>query len=222
MGRPGLKYVDSDPGASPETPVFVVFHGYGADMHDLAPIASEIALPRPLRWIFPDAPLSLNPGRMWFSIDIEGLERAQQTGEPWEISQRVPPELEDTRAQVFDFLASLGVPWSRLILGGFSQGAMLAVDLSLRSPEPPRGLVILSGSLIDENGWKALAPRRAGLPFFQSHGSADPILPYRGARALEALLKGAGLKGEMLRFENGHAITPEVIQGLTRFLGALL
>ena len=209
--------------APPDAPTIVIFHGYGADGADLAPIAQEIRLPRPARWLFPDAPLPLDwGGRAWFQIDVQSIDRAQRTGKPVDWSDSDPAALEDARSAAGDFIESLRVPWQKLILGGFSQGAMIATDLALRAPESVRGLAVLSGNLINAKHWAELAPRRKGLPFFMSHGSADPILGFQGALRLEKLLKDAGLEGSLLRFEGGHAIPPEVLDGLGAFLSRLV
>ncbi|MDE2039173.1 MAG: hypothetical protein KGO96_06265 [Elusimicrobia bacterium] len=201
----------------------VLFHGYGADGADLAGLAQALALPRPARWLFPDAPLSLEwGGRAWFPIDAAAIERAQRAGTPLDWSDSGAGDLERAAATAGEFLQALGAGWGDLILGGFSQGAMLAAELALRAPENPRGLVLLSGNLINAAAWRRLAPARRGLPFFQSHGSVDPILGFPGALKLEALLRGAGLKGRLLRFEGGHAIAPEVLESLRDFLSRLV
>lgn len=204
-------------------PTIVLFHGYGADGADLAPLAAELDLPRPARWLFPNAPLPLDwGGRAWFQIDVQSIEKAQSTGKPVDWSGSDPAALEDARSAAGEFIESLRVPWQKLILGGFSQGSMIATDLALRAPESVRGLAILSGNLINAKHWAELAPRRKGLPFFMSHGSADPILGFAGALRLEKLLTDAGLDGKLLRFEGGHAIPPEVLGGLAAYLGKLV
>lgn len=209
--------------AAAGAPVVVFFHGYGADGADLAPLAFELDLPRPARWLFPDAPLSLGEwgGRSWFPIDTADIERAQSSGQSIDWSDRVPP-MQQASDQALEFLAALGVPWSKLILGGFSQGSMLALDLALRAPENPLGLVVLSGNLIKSRDWSLLAPKRKGLPFFQSHGIVDPILGLPGALKLEGLLKSAGLSGTLLKFEGGHSIPPEALSALRDFLAKLV
>lgn len=200
----------------------VLFHGYGADAADLAGLAREIPLERSVRWIFPEAPLELDfGGRAWFPIDVQELERAQRFGKAVDWSAAEPKGLAEAHQAAGEFLMSLGVPLNRLVLGGFSQGAMLATDLTLSAPEAPLGLVILSGNLIKEKVWRESAPRRAGLPFFQSHGIADPILGFQGAKRLESLLQEGGLEGRLLAFEGGHSIPPEAAESLGRFLQEL-
>ena len=66
----------------------------------------------------------------------------------------------------------------------------------------------------------ALAPKKKNLPFFQSHCSADPILGFQEALALEKALKAAGWEGSLRRFEGGHSITPEVIEEFGAWLDA--
>lgn len=153
-------------------------------------------------------------GRAWFHIDGEALER--------DYSALRPDGMDEARRAALDFISALDLPWGNLVLGGFSQGAMLATELALGAPEAPRGLMILSGSLVDERQWAKLAARRRGLPFFQSHGSADPILSFRLALRLEALLRGAGLEGKLLRFEGGHSIPSEAVEAMGAFLRELV
>ena len=219
-----LEAVDFNPKAA--GPVIVFFHGYGADAADLAPLAGEIALPKPVRWVFPDAPIAIplgpyTTGRAWFNLDVERFQKAQLAGTTIDMSQMEPEGLAQARETALEFLRALGVPWDRLILGGFSQGAMLAADLSLRAEKPPRGLVVLSGSLISESIWKKLAPARKGLPFFLSHGTADSILGYSGAQQLDRVFQEAGLAGQLLTFDGGHEIPPEVMASLGEFLSRL-
>lgn len=200
-----LKALDYDePGAALTV---VLFHGYGADAHDLAPLRKFIPRRSPLRWVFPDA-----PGRMWWPIDERALMERR-----WD-PEREPAGLAQTRERVMSFLESLRTPWDRLVLGGFSQGAMLAVDLTLRAPAAPAGLAALSASIITESKWRRLAGGRAGLRFFQTHGTYDEILPFELARRLEALLRDGGLQGELLSFEGGHMIPAEGLSALGAYL----
>ena len=203
-------------------PVVVFFHGYGANGADLAPLASELGLERPARWLFPDAPLTLDFGGLaWFAIDVAAIEQAQRTGKAVDWSDRQPPGFDDAAAAAEEFLAALETPLENVVLGGFSQGAMLAVELALRANVSPRGLAVLSGNLIRQKRWRELAPQRAGLKFFQSHGLADPILGYQGARRLEALLREGGLVGRLHPFEGGHAIPAQTAQALAAWLDSL-
>jgi phospholipase/carboxylesterase len=209
------------PAAAPNALTVLCLHGYGADMRDLAPLAPEIPVERPVRWIFPNAPEILDwGGRAWFPIDVAAFEEAQRTGKPRDLSGGEPQGMAESRLALQAFIEALGAPWDKLVLMGFSQGAMMAVDLALRAPKAPAGVAILSGTFVDKKTVAALAPKRAGLSFFQSHGSVDPILGFQEALKLEGALKAAGWAGELRRFEGGHGIPPELLPELGEWLHA--
>ena len=79
-------------------------------------------------------------------------------------------------------------PGAKVVLGGFSQGAMLACDTALREGPKLAGLVVLSGTLVAEAEWAALFPTLRGTPVFQSHGTFDPLLPFQAAAMLRDLI----------------------------------
>jgi len=208
---------------SPEAKALTVvgLHGYGADMRDLAPLAAEIPVSRPIRWIFPDGPETLEwGGKAWFPIDVAAFEENSRTGKPRDLSGREPEGMAAARAQLKAALDELAAPPDRLVLMGFSQGAMMALDAALRAPRAPAGVAILSGTLVDRAALAKLAPSKKGIPFFQSHGSVDPILGFAQALALEAELKSAGWSGSLRKFEGGHGIPPEIIEELGAWLDA--
>jgi len=207
------------PNDAPDALSVVVLHGYGADMRDLFPLAEELETKRPIRWLFPDAPEKLDwGGRAWFPIDVAAFEEAQRTGKPRDLSLRAIPGMEWAREELQRFLKEAGAVAERLVLMGFSQGAMLAVDLAARAEAAPAGVVILSGTLVDKPSLGGLAPAKKGLPFFMSHGSVDPILGFAQARALEKVLVESGWKGQLQRFEGGHAVPGEVLETLRKWL----
>jgi phospholipase/carboxylesterase len=207
------------PNTDPAALTVICMHGYGADMRDLAPLAGELETKRPVTWFFPDAPEVLDwGGRAWFPIDVAAFEESQRAGTPRDLSLKEPAGLEWAREELQRFIKALEKPWENIVLMGFSQGAMLAVDLALRAEAPPAGVVILSGTLVDKQKAAELAPLRKGMPFFQSHGSVDPILGFPQARALEKVLTEAGWRGQLRRFEGGHAIPAEILEALAGWL----
>lgn len=216
-GLDAIEFVSEDPKAL----TVVCLHGYGADMRDLAPLAPEIPVGKPVRWLFPDGPEVLEwGGRAWFPIDVAAFEEAQRAGKPRDLSTGEPEGMAESRAELQAFVSELGAPWDRLVLMGFSQGAMMAVDAALRAPQAPAGVAILSGTFVDKKTVLKLAPERAGLPFFMSHGSVDPILGFQEALKLEDALKTAGWKGALRRFEGAHGIPPQLLPELGAWLSA--
>ncbi len=192
----------------------ILFHGYGASADDLAPLRQ---LSPEHTWLFPQGPLEAFPGRAWFPIDIEAICEATARGEA-PFGKHFPPELTEMKAQLKRFLKALAIPPEDCILGGFSQGAIVATDLVLSSEQKMGGLMVFSGTLANEENWGRTP--HAGIPFFQSHGKQDPILLFHQAEALEKLLQKVGLQGQLNAFEGGHEIPQEILLKARDFLCA--
>ena len=216
-------------------PLLVLLHGFGAPGTDLVPLFRAVRVPRDVRFAFPAAPLLLDPTappelapRAWWMFDIARLQRAIAEGDASALGlakEPPPPGMPEARALVEEFLDAceekLGAPRERVVLGGFSQGSMLACDVALRSERPPARLVILSGAPISEPEWRALAKKRAGLRVLQSHGRSDPILPFAGGEYLRDLLREGGLEVEWMPFGGGHGIPDGVVDRLGPFVAEL-
>lgn len=140
--------------------------------------------------------------------------------------REAPSELPVLRETMFRLLADLegeeGIPVSRVVLGGFSQGAMLAADIALHLPVSPAGLCVFSGTLLDADEWTRLAPARRGMPALLSHGRQDPLLSFRTAEALRDLFVKAGVAVQFVPFDGPHTIAPEGFAAFVAFLSALL
>lgn len=210
----------------------VLLHGFGAPGEDLVGLAGEVAAPAGTTFVFPEAPLDLGAlgfpvfgdARAWWMIDVGRWERAARSGDIAGVMNEVPVGLAEARRGLLtlvDALEASGTPTSRMVLGGFSQGSMVATDLVLRDPRTFGGLAILSGAPVAFEEWKTRMPERRGLPVFQSHGSADPILPWRAGEALHRAFEAAGQELRFERFDGGHGIAPSVLHAFGAWLDHL-
>ncbi len=230
----GLSCQIVDGRSDPTSPGLVVIlcHGYGAPGTDLVPISWNMSVHYPeladrVVYVFPSAPYSLEEqglfdGRAWWHVDIGRLTMSIERGELRALRNELPEDLADSRQKLLKLVdeaqVNFGVPASRIVLGGFSQGSILATDAALRMPESPGALCIWSGTLMCETVWSELAIARRGLPVLQSHGRRDPLLPFAAAVWLRDLLVAAGLQVDFCEFEGDHTIPLEVLE---RF-GALM
>lgn len=201
-----------------------MFHGYGADAYDLRSLSEVLGDSSTTHWIFPQGihAVPIGPGwmgRAWWQLNMRDLEGGIPDMEAW--SNHEPQGMVELREKMLSWISSFEPDWSRVVLGGFSQGAMLATDLFLHAPQAPKGLVIFSGALINKPNIKKVAHQREGSRFFQSHGRQDPILPYRGASQLESLLTSSGLKGSLYSFDGTHEIPMNAIQKANEYLKSL-
>ncbi|TSC33646.1 alpha/beta hydrolase [Corallococcus sp. Z5C101001] len=226
LGELNCHVVDALPeGAKPALAV-VLSHGFGAPGSDLVALAPELmnAAPRlaeAVRFVFPEAPLTLEHlgmagGRAWFEIPMAILMGQQRDWEQYSLA--VPPGMPAARRALMSTVAALQLPFQRIVLGGFSQGAMMSTDVALRLEESPAGLCLLSGAQVAGEEWKAKAHARPSLPVFQGHGRQDAVLPYAEGERLRGLLTGAGMPVEFLPFDGGHTIITEELEQLAAFL----
>ena len=219
---------------APARAAVLLCHGYGAGGDDLVALADDIAQRAPaaaaqVRFIFPEAPHALGGGRAaWWHFNVDALLQAYQRDAPAVLQQlraHTPDGLAGARRLlrgcVDAVLQQTNLPMHQLLLGGFSQGAMLATDVTLHLEEPPAGLVVMSGALIDEVQWRKRAPLRRGLHVLQSHGTSDPLLPFDNAQALNSLLRDAGWVGEFMPFAGGHTIASHVVDRLAAWIAQL-
>jgi len=213
-----------------EGPLVFLLHGFGAPGDDLVALWRYLKVPEEIRFVFPAAPLKLDMGfgdaRAWWMLDLERVTRARALGQWEELSQEIPRGLAPARNQVLDLLAvateELTAPSESIVLGGFSQGAMLSTDLALHSDIPLAGLVLLSGTVIAKQEWLSRLPNRQGLSVFQSHGTDDVILPFTAAQELRTHIQTAGLPIRWIEFPGGHEIPFQVLEHLGTFLQCVL
>lgn len=216
----------------PDAPILaVLLHGFGAPGTDLVSLAGEIARSAgapPVRYVFPEAPLELvghGNARAWWMLDLARLEEDLRRGAPRDRRDEVPAGLPDARAQLLRLLdqleARFAAPGARLVLGGFSQGAMLALDAALHRARPPAGLILMSSTLINAAALTPRMPSLRGIPVLLSHGRSDALLPHAAAEVLRDRLRAAGAAVEWHTFIGGHEIPRVVISAAGAFLRTL-
>ncbi|WP_141732269.1 alpha/beta hydrolase [Oligoflexus tunisiensis] len=201
----------------------ILLHGYGADFRDLASLAVELDPEENYDWYFPNGilPVAIGPhveGRAWFPIDMVALQASLQTGNRRPFADRVPEGLTRASEAIQELLGTVQKTHKTVVLGGFSQGAMVSLDVSLHSPEKPAALVQLSGSLVAMPRWEPQLARLAGIKVFQSHGQGDPILPFDASEDLARLFKQYEYELEFVHFPGGHEIPWNVMTSLRKFL----
>jgi phospholipase/carboxylesterase len=211
-------------GPTDATVTCVLLHGFGAPGDDLVSLAG--AIDAPARFVFPAAPLELSGmyggARAWWLLDLAKLEEELRRGTPRDRRAEAPEGLPAARESVTRLLeavqARFSVPDERLVIGGFSQGAMVSLDVALHRARRIGGLVGMSGTLLAEDEWGPRMPHLAGVPVLMSHGRTDALLPYHLAELLRDKLTTAGALVEWLPFVGGHEIPLGVLEALSRFL----
>jgi phospholipase/carboxylesterase len=200
----------------------VLLHGYGMDPQGLAPFSHSLGVP--LLYLLPEGPLrAAIGGHGWWMSTLEAA-RESRARAPRDLAALEPPGLDLARGRLTTFLdaavAEFATP--RWVLGGFSQGGMLALDLALRGTHRPAGLLLCSASRIALRQWTPHAGRLAGLPVLVSHGTRDPDVAFSAGEALRDFVAAGGARVDWLPFEGGHEMPLSVWRGVRKFLRGLL
>ena len=204
-------------------PTLVLLHGYGSSAERWAPFTQWIRWPERGRFVFPQAPdVTVPPdgpsdGRAWWRLDLASHIPPGQSVP--DLSATQPPGLKAAASLVEDLLESVErSPGGPIVLGGFSQGAMVASEVAFRSDARLRALVLLSGTIVDEASWERHFDSRRGMPVFLAHGRSDTVLPFAVADRFRAKLEAAGVRVTWVPFDGGHEIPAAVIIALNTFI----
>lgn len=210
--------IEIETAPSPRASV-IVLHGLGADGTDFVPVADEMDLESagPVRWVFPHAPMrpvTVNGGyvmRAWY--DIAGPDLARREDEAGLRASREAVEALIARER------ARGVPASRIVLMGFSQGCAMALMTGLRHADALAGIVGLSGYLpLAATTAAERSDASRAVPVFLAHGTHDPVVPIGRALASRDALLALGQPVAWHDYPIEHTVSVEELRDLERWL----
>jgi phospholipase/carboxylesterase len=194
------------PAAAEAAGALVLLHGRGADEQDLFPLLDALDPQRRYHGYTPRAPLALPPGGAhWYVVPRVGYPDPETFGASYRLLE--------------EWLAAL--PYERVVLGGFSQGAVMAYALGLGQGRPrPAALIALSGFIPEVEGWEPnLSPPFP--PIAIAHGTYDPVIPIELGRHARDVLEAAGAEPRYHEFPGQHWVDPDVLIELQPLLAAV-
>ncbi len=207
-----MEAIEIQTGSKPAASILWL-HGLGADGHDFEPIVPELELAKPVRFVFPHAPVrpvTINQGmrmRAWYDILQFGGGPEDDAG--IRASQRMMEQL----------IKQQPVPVNRVVMAGFSQGGAIALQTALRYPERLAGVLALSAYLPQAASLQSeRSPANQGIPIFMAHGRYDDIIPPRRAEESRKLLEAAGYPVEWHEYPMPHSVCAEEIADIAAFL----
>lgn len=218
-----LSCIEVNPALPPVASV-IWLHGLGADGNDFVPIVPELRLPAsmPIRFVFPNAPsrpVTVNNGYVmpaWFdiislnidrTIDRQGIESSVKL-----LERYIEKEIE------------LGVPAEKIILAGFSQGAVIALTTGLRYTQKLGGILALSGYLpfADEVISAKNSVLNQSTPIFLAHGTEDQVVPFVLGQSVAAFLKQHHYPVSWHTYRVPHSVCSEEINDISAWLQKVL
>ncbi len=211
-----LPHITLETEKSPQHSI-IWLHGLGADGEDFVPVAEEMNLPLPVRYIFPHAPMqpvTINGGyvmRAWYDIVSASISAVQD-----EAGIRASQaELEKLIAQE----KQRGVLARNIFLAGFSQGGVIVLQTGLRHAEKLGGILALSTYLPLAETLAAEACENAnGIPIFMAHGRSDQVIPYALGKASAEQLSELGYPLEWHEYAMAHSVCMEEVQDIAAWL----
>jgi phospholipase/carboxylesterase len=211
-----LEHVEYQTDAHPQYSV-IWLHGLGADGHDFVPVAHELALTIPIRFIFPHAPqipITINGGYImpaWY--DIYALTRGGPQDEAG--IQRSQAEVDALIRQQI----ALGIPAERILLVGFSQGGAIALHTALRYPQRLAGVIALSTYLpVSASLDLEKTQVNQDLPIFMAHGSFDEIIALDTGVASRLALQKRGYNVQWHEYAMAHSVCGDEIADIRQFI----
>lgn len=217
-----LDGVEHETGSQPTHSV-IWLHGLGADGHDFAPIVPELRLPASLavRFVFPHAtiqPVTINGGmamRSWYDILTPNLVKREDEAGIRVSEQAIQALIARENAR--------GVPTSRIVLAGFSQGCAMTLHTGIRLKEKLAGLMGLSGYLpLIDMAAQERHSANAATPIFLAHGTHDPVVTLERAEASRAKLVELGYSVQWHTYPMPHSVCAQEIDDISSFLQSVL
>jgi phospholipase/carboxylesterase len=217
-----LETIEVETGPAP-TAAVIWLHGLGADGHDFEPIVPEIVRrgERHWRFIFPNAPVrpvTINGGmrmRAWY--DIRGFDRK---------ATEDVAGFRQADASVRELISKQeagGIPSTRIVLAGFSQGGAVSAYTAPRLDRRLAGVMVLSGYLPCESSFTAeRLPANDATPVFMAHGSGDPTLPIAMGQLSRDFLTGHGYPVEWHEYPMAHSVCAQEVADIREFLFRVL
>jgi phospholipase/carboxylesterase len=206
--------VEIETGPNPATAV-IWLHGLGADGRDFEPIVPELRLAKPVRFVFPHAPMrpvTINNGmrmRAWYDIFQFGGGAEDEAG--IRASQTLLEQMIESEKG------------KKIILAGFSQGGAIVLQTALRHPGRLAGVMALSTYLpLPGTLEKEASPANKDLPIFMAHGRFDDIIPLERAQRSRELLEKLGYRVTWKEYPMPHSVCAEEIGDISSFLATVL
>jgi len=206
-----------------QTHSVIWLHGLGADGHDFEAIVPELNLPDNLSigFIFPHAPIqpvTINGGmamRAWYDITDMSLQR--------QIDQAGIIRSVQAVSQLIQVEIDKGIPAKNILLAGFSQGGVIALQTGLTYPERLAGIVALSTYLPAQDDIQpSLSAVNREIPIFIAHGIQDPVVEIVAGQQAYQQLKALGYPVNWHQYPMQHSVCSQEVQDISDFIGHIL
>ena len=200
---------------TPHPWLLVLMHGVGSNEQDLFSLAPQI--PDRFHVLSLRAPFRMGPGsHAWFDFSIEpNGERTINEAQEAQSRALVAQTIQSASEQ-------LGIPPERVVVGGFSQGGIMALSLLLSRPELMRAAVVWHSRLLPQIVPHIAAPDAFhGKHLWVSHGTHDNVIPLAAAQSIRRQVQALPLHLAYEEFASAHEIRPAELAHTVAWLQGL-
>ncbi len=191
--------------------LIVLLHGWGANAQDVAGLIEAInMISAPTQALLPDAPFEhpmVPGGRAWYSFPAN-----YDFCSPHDFNAQA--DLQESRQRLMSWMRSLpektGIPLEKTIMGGFSQGGAMTLDVG---PTLPLAAMLVLSSYSHAPIESCITPR----PVLLLHGRQDPVVPLSRALDTKTQIEEQGLSVEYHEFDMGHEVSLEALKVASAF-----
>ncbi|MDE1166682.1 MAG: alpha/beta fold hydrolase [Pseudomonas sp.] len=210
-----LSYMEQAHPDSQQQPLVIFLHGYGSNELDLFSLKDYF--PANYTYLSVRAPMTVpGGGYQWFG----------KGANPGEYDAR-PADVAKSEKLITDFVAAAAQKYrttpGKVVLVGFSQGAIMGYDVALHHPDAVGGVAILSGKMLPALRAEVKPGKPLTVPaLFIGHGTADNRLPYASATQAQKLLQSVSVTPQFHAYQGlGHSINEAEINDLKAWLESL-
>ena len=198
-----------------DTNLIIVLHGYGANMNDLVSLSENIGDGKSI-FVFPNAPFEFQ-----LSYQLYGYAWIfPPTMDSEEMPESMTESIDKLIVAVDILIEDYNIKLPNVILGGFSQGAMMSASFGLIRPDIFKGIFMLSGMLLGESYLVSNIQSDNGQRVFVSHGEFDSLVPFSNLNKIVKFLESYGYSPEFHQYPMGHELSLQSINDLGKWINS--
>ena len=198
-----------------DTNLIIVLHGYGANMNDLVSLSENIGDGKSI-FVFPNAPFEFQ-----LSYQLYGYAWIfPPTMDSEEMPESMTESIDKLMVAVDILIEDYNIKLPNVILGGFSQGAMMSASFGLIRPDIFKGIFMLSGMLLGESYLVSNIQSDNGQRVFVSHGEFDSLVPFSNLNKIVKFLENYGYSPEFHQYPMGHELSLQSINDLGKWINS--
>ncbi len=213
-----LSHISAIP-SHPQNAVFLL-HGYGSNGYDMASLAQYFQKDFPTTAFFaPNAPTQIfEDGFEWFALNDYQPTQTISLSYLTQLNNRAVHAVEQVKTYIETIRKQYDIPYHRIVIGGFSQGGLIALKTAFDLTEDIAGVIGMSAVPLNQP-----IPTKKQLPVLLTHGQADDVVPFSGMEFNQAVLQQMNQSvSTCVQPFMGHGIDDTCINAVRFFLTSCL